>query len=62
MGPFEIVYNVVGFSMMFAVAIGGTIYGRKALRELEIIEEAGDCESAELKDSQVGSYNDQAKD
>ena len=62
MGTLEIVYNVVGLCMMVSVTVAGTIYGRRALRELEISEEARDCEVAELKDSEGGNFDEPSKE
>lgn len=47
MTSFEIACNVLGFFMAVGVTIAGTIYGKKALRELEIKEQAGKGEAAE---------------
>ncbi|MCO5577769.1 hypothetical protein L7F22_031602 [Adiantum nelumboides] len=44
--PLQITYNVLGFFLAVGVTIGVTIYGKRALQELEIREEATRRESA----------------
>lgn len=45
--PLQITYNVIGLIVAVVVTIAGTVYGKKAVRELEIKEQAGKREHAD---------------
>lgn len=45
--PVQITYNVIGLLVAVGVTIAGTIYGRQAVRELEIKEQAEKREATE---------------
>lgn len=51
MTPLQITYNVLGFCLATGVTVGVTIYGKRALQELEIKEQAAKLEVAEELDS-----------
>ncbi|KAI5071610.1 hypothetical protein GOP47_0013861 [Adiantum capillus-veneris] len=58
MTPLQITYNVLGFCLAVGVTIGVTIYGKRALEELEIKEQATRRElAAELENFSTSRMN-----
>ncbi|KAH7439578.1 hypothetical protein KP509_04G067600 [Ceratopteris richardii] len=56
--PLQIAYNIIGFCLAVSVTIGVTIYGKRALQELEIKEQAMNCneELNEISRNSVNGY------
>jgi uncharacterized membrane protein YdjX (TVP38/TMEM64 family) len=56
--PVEIAYNVVGACVALTIAITGTLYGRRALQELELKEAAEREAKSQLSQSMVDVVSD----
>jgi hypothetical protein len=56
--PVEIAYNVVGACVALTIAITGTLYGHRALQELELKEAAEREARSQLSQSMVDVVSD----